>query len=138
MIDTEMTEEWLKHDDHHYEVLRAKGMELLDEVKRLSREERFYTNQIRGITTLRDAAATEVERLREGIRKALIPTDKVPWTHPLVKLGDLIDVLKEMIEMKTLKKPCKCNKPYDFTATGYTLCLKCGCQYPTPTVGEEE
>ena len=40
----------------------------------------------------------EVLRLREGIRKALIPTDTSPWTHPHVKLGDLIDVLKEMIE----------------------------------------
>jgi len=40
----------------------------------------------------------EVKRLREGIEKALIPTDKKPWIHPLTKLGDLRDALKELIE----------------------------------------
>jgi len=39
----------------------------------------------------------EVKRLREGIKKALIPTDKVPWTHPMVKLDDLRDELKKLI-----------------------------------------
>jgi len=37
--------------------------------------------------------------------------------------------------MKTKKKPCKCNQPYEMASSGYTLCLKCGCQYPT--VGEK-
>jgi|TARA_R100001463_G_scaffold118531_1_gene174273 hypothetical protein len=45
-----------------------------------------------------DEAMEEVKRLREGIKKALIPTDKVPWTHPMVKLDDLRDVLKGLIE----------------------------------------
>jgi hypothetical protein len=34
--------------------------------------------------------------------------------------------------MKTLKEPCKCKQPYDMGSSGYTLCLKCGCQYLTP------
>jgi hypothetical protein len=33
--------------------------------------------------------------------------------------------------MKKIKKPCKCNQPYELKESGYTLCLKCGCQYPT-------
>ena len=33
--------------------------------------------------------------------------------------------------MKTKKKPCKCNEPYEMASSGYTLCLNCGCQYPT-------
>ena len=41
---------------------------------------------------------TEVKRLREGIEKALIPTDKVPWAHELFKLSGLRDALKELIE----------------------------------------
>ena len=40
----------------------------------------------------------EVERLREGIEKALIPTDKVPWAHELLKLSGLRNALKELIE----------------------------------------
>ena len=40
----------------------------------------------------------EVKRLREGIEKALIPTDKVPWAHELFKLSGLRDALKELIE----------------------------------------
>ena len=40
----------------------------------------------------------EVKRLREGIEKALIPTDTKPIIHPLTKLCDLRDALKEMIE----------------------------------------
>jgi hypothetical protein len=40
--------------------------------------------------------------------------------------------------MKKLKEPCKCNKPYDMASSGYTLCLKCGDQYPTPKGDEEE
>jgi len=40
----------------------------------------------------------EVLRLREGIEKALIPTDTNPIIHPLVKLSDLRKALKEMIE----------------------------------------
>jgi hypothetical protein len=35
MIDTVMTEEWLKHDDHRYEVLQVAALDLLAEVKRL-------------------------------------------------------------------------------------------------------
>ena len=38
------------------------------------------------------------KRLREGIEKALIPTDKVPWAHELFKLSGLRDALKELIE----------------------------------------
>ena len=40
----------------------------------------------------------EVKRLREGIEKALIPTDTVPWAHELFKLSGLRDALKELIE----------------------------------------
>tara|TARA_R100000781_G_scaffold44327_1_gene30147 strand:- start:56 stop:340 length:285 start_codon:yes stop_codon:yes gene_type:complete len=40
----------------------------------------------------------EVQRLREGIVNALIPTDTNPIIHPLVKLSDLRDALKEMIK----------------------------------------
>ena len=40
----------------------------------------------------------EVKRLCEGIEKALIPTDSNPIIHPLVKLSDLRDALKEMIK----------------------------------------
>ena len=40
----------------------------------------------------------EVERLREGIKKALIPTDTKPWIHSLVKLSDLRNAVKELIE----------------------------------------
>ena len=41
--------------------------------------------------------------------------------------------------MKTKKKPCKCNEPYEMASSGYTLCLKCGCHYPTPIIeGDEE
>lgn len=40
--------------------------------------------------------------------------------------------------MKTKKKPCGHNMPYEMKDSGYTLCLKCGWQYLTPTVGEEE
>jgi DNA-directed RNA polymerase subunit L len=40
----------------------------------------------------------EVLRLREGIEKALIPTDTNPIIHPLTKLGDLRDALKELIK----------------------------------------
>ena len=40
----------------------------------------------------------EVKRLREGIEKALIPTDTNPIIHPLTKLGDLRDALKELIK----------------------------------------
>tara|TARA_R110000824_G_C14883956_1_gene643707 strand:+ start:333 stop:635 length:303 start_codon:yes stop_codon:yes gene_type:complete len=40
----------------------------------------------------------EVKRLREGIEKALIPTDSNPIIHPLVKLCDLRKALKELIE----------------------------------------
>ena len=40
--------------------------------------------------------------------------------------------------MKRIKTPCKCNKPYEMKDSGYTLCLKCGKQYPTPIIGEEE
>ena len=41
--------------------------------------------------------------------------------------------------MKTKRKPCKCNEPYEMASSGYTLCLKCGCQYPTPIIeGDEE
>ena len=40
----------------------------------------------------------EVIRLREGIKKALIPTDTNPIIHPLVKLSDLRKTLKELIE----------------------------------------
>ena len=39
-----------------------------------------------------------IKRLREGIEKALIPTDSNPIIHPLVKLSDLRDALKELIE----------------------------------------
>jgi len=37
--------------------------------------------------------------------------------------------------MKSLIQPCGCNKPYVMASSGYTLCLECGCQYPT-VVGE--
>ena len=41
--------------------------------------------------------------------------------------------------MKTKKIPCKCNQPYEMASSGYTLCLNCGCQYPTPIIeGDEE
>ena len=40
----------------------------------------------------------EVKRLREGIVNALIPIETRPIIHPLVKLGDLRNALKELIE----------------------------------------
>ena len=40
----------------------------------------------------------EIKRLREGIVNALIPTDTNPIIHPLTKLSDLRDALKELIE----------------------------------------
>ena len=40
----------------------------------------------------------EYKPLREGIEKALIPTDTNPIIHPLTKLSDLRKALKEMIE----------------------------------------
>ena len=40
----------------------------------------------------------EIKRLREGIEKALIPTDSNPIIHSLVKLSDLRYALKELIE----------------------------------------
>jgi len=51
-----------------------------------------------GLLEAYNESLAEVKRLREGIEKALIPTDKKPWIHPLTKLSDLVDVLKEMIE----------------------------------------
>ena len=59
-------------------------------------------------------------------------------TNNVMHAGTLKRLDRGGDSMKKIKKPCKCNKPYDFTATGYTLCLKCGCQYPTPIVDEEE
>ena len=45
-----------------------------------------------------DELEKEIKRLREGIEKALIPTDSNPIIHPLVKLSDLRDALKELIK----------------------------------------
>ena len=45
-----------------------------------------------------DELEKEVKRLREGIVNALIPTETRPIIHPLVKLGDLRNALKELIE----------------------------------------
>jgi hypothetical protein len=41
---------------------------------------------------------TEIMRLREGIEKALIPTDTNPIIHPLTKLSALRKALKELIK----------------------------------------
>ena len=58
-----------------------------------------------------------------------------------IALMKSVDILKRLDRggdsMKKIKKPCKCNKPYELKESGYTLCLKCGCQYPTPTVCDD-
>jgi hypothetical protein len=54
--------------------------------------------QHRDLWELAAELLAEVKRLCEGIEKALIPTDSNPIIHPLVKLSDLRDALKELIK----------------------------------------
>ena len=58
-----------------------------------------YSNEIdRKLMVDAPLLLAEVIRLREGIEKALIPTDTEPIIHHLTKLCDLRDALKELIE----------------------------------------
>ena len=106
-----ITGEWTEEDYANARLI-ADAPKLLAEVKRLRKTNEFHMmldaeetkEQLKlqkendNLTKLCIERYAEVKRLREGIEKALIPTDTNPIIHPLTKLCDLRDALKELIE----------------------------------------